>query len=185
MSFPKPNKLFEIMDIKGVKVFAHWSVLLIGAVMLLGATEKPLLALAVFVAYYGVILIHECGHMVAARCKGCAVWSIELYPIWGITRFSQPYSRLDRCVIAWAGVLAQAIFGAPVVVWVETFGYTHFEPVNAILAILGFFSLSIAALNLLPVPPLDGAIAWGLLPALFKPSARPVKRDPSWRSSWR
>jgi hypothetical protein len=135
------NKLFEVMEIRSVKVFFHWSVLLIGAVILLGALEEPLLAFAVLAAYFGVILIHECGHMVAAQRKGCAVLSIEVYPIWGITRFSQPYSRFDLCVIAWGGVLAQAIVGVPLVAWVEIFGYTRFQAVNAILAILGFLSL--------------------------------------------
>lgn len=184
MLFSRRSKLLQIMEIKGVKVFAHWSVVLIGTIVLLGGVQEPLLAFAVLAAYYGLILIHECGHMIAARRKGCAVWSIELYPVWGITRFSEPYSRFDACVIAWAGVAAQGIVSVPLVAWVEVFGYTHFEPVNAVLAILGFFSLGIAALNLLPVPPLDGAIAWALLPALFKPSTRPARREPNWRS-WR
>jgi membrane-associated protease RseP (regulator of RpoE activity) len=135
--------------------------------------------------YYGVILIHECGHMVAAQSKGCAVSSIELYPVWGITRFEEPYSRFDDCVIAWGGVAAQALIGVPLVVWVEVFGYTHSQAVNAVLAILGFFSLSMAVFNLLPLRPLDGATAWGLIPAIFKRSrARVAKREPGWRS-WR
>ncbi|PYU54184.1 MAG: hypothetical protein DMG55_32380 [Acidobacteria bacterium] len=80
--------------------------------------------------------------------------------------------------------MAQVIVGVPLVAWVEIFGYTRFQAVNAILAILGFSSLSMAVLNLLPVRPLDGAIAWGL-PALFKRShARPAKREPGWKS-WR
>jgi Zn-dependent protease len=184
MHFSRRSKLFEIMEIKGVKVFAHWAVLLIGTVVLLGGVQEPLLAFAVLASYYGLILIHECGHMIAARRNGCTVWSVELHPVWGITRFSQPYSRFDPCVIAWAGVVAQGIVGIPLVAWVEVFGYTHFEAVNAVLAILGFFNLSIAVLNLLPVPPLDGAIAWGLLPALLKPSTRPARGESGWRS-WR
>ena len=92
--------------------------------------------------------------------------SIELYPIWGITRFGERYSRFDHCVIAWGGGVAQVIVGVPLVAWLEIFGYTRFQAVNAILAILGFSSLSMAVLNLLPVRPLDGAIAWGLPPAL-------------------
>ena len=74
-------KLVEIMEINGVKVFFHWSVLFIGALILLGATEEPRLAFTVLVAYYGVILIHKCGHMIAAQRKGCSVSSIVLYPI--------------------------------------------------------------------------------------------------------
>jgi Zn-dependent protease len=185
MRLLKLNKLFEVMEVRGVKVFAHWSVLLIGAVILIGALEEPLLAITVLAAYYGVILIHECGHMIAAQRKGCRVWSIELYPLWGITRFSEPYSHFDQCVIAWGGIVAQAIVALPLLIWAETFGYTRFQAVNAILAILGFFSLSVAGFNLLPMRPLDGAIAWGLLPAFLKRlRAKPARRKRGW-PSWR
>jgi len=185
MRLPKLNKLIEVMQIWGVKVFVHWSVLLIGAIILLGAVEDAPLVFTILGAYYGVILLHECGHLVAAQRKGCAVWSIELYPIWGITRFAEPYSRYDHCIIAWGGVVAQALVAVPLLVWVEVFGYTRFQVVNAILAIFGFFSLSTIVFNLLPIRPLDGAIAWGLFPAFFKRSStRPAKREPGWRS-WR
>jgi Zn-dependent protease len=123
--------------------------------------------------------------MVAAQSKGCAVWSIELYPLWGITRFNEPYSSRDHCIIAWGGVIAQALVGIPLVAWVEMFGYTPYQPANAALAILGFFSLSLVVFNLLPVRPLDGAIAWRLLPTVLKRSSMRVsKREPGWRS-WR
>jgi Zn-dependent protease len=171
MRLPKINRLSELTEIRKVKVFVHWSAFPIGAAaILLGALGGPgrLLALAGLVAYYGVIFIHECGHMVAAQCRGCEVSSIELYPIGGITRFSEPDSRVDQCAIAWGGVVAQIIVGLPLAAWVVAFGYTRFQPVNAILAILGFFSLSVAALNLVPIRPLDGAAAWRLLPVLFE-----------------
>ena len=74
-------KLVEIIEINGVKVFFHWSVLLIGGLILLGAVEDPRLAFTVLAACYSVILIHECGHMVAARCKGCLVTSIEIHAV--------------------------------------------------------------------------------------------------------
>src|SRR5438132_12248531 len=46
--------------------------------------------------------------------------------------------------------------------------YVHwsvFEAINALLAFLGFYSLFVAAFNLIPIAPLDGATAWGLIPA--------------------
>lgn len=173
------------MEIRGVKVYAHWSVVLIGTVILLGAVEEPWLSFVVLLSYYGVILIHECGHMIAAQRKGCAVWSIELYPVWGITRFDEPYFSRDYCIIAWSGVLAQALIAIPLVAWVEVFGYTPYQPANAVLAILGFFSMSMVVFNLLPVRPLDGAIAWRLLLTLFRRSSTHTqKSEPGWRS-WR
>jgi Zn-dependent protease len=183
---PELKRLYEVMEIKGVKVFAHWSVTLIGIVVSLGAISEPGTAIPGLLSYYGVILLHECGHMIAAQRKGCVVWSIELYPIWGITRFNEPYSRYDHCVIAWGGVIAQAVVAVPIVILCETFGYSRFQPLNTVLGMFGFFSLFVAAFNLIPAPPLDGSIAWGLVPVLFRRAvrSRTERREPGWRS-WR
>ena len=173
------------MEIKRVNVFVHWSLLLIGTLILLGAVENPLLSFTVLVSYYGVILLHDCGHIFAALRRGCEVFSIELYPIWGITQFTLPFSAFDQCVIAWGGVAAQALVAVPLIGCAELLGYSRFEPVSAILAIWGFFSLSMAIFNLLPIQPLDGATAWRLLPALVKRSpGAEVRRERGWRS-WR
>jgi Zn-dependent protease len=162
------KRLYHVMEINGVKVYAHWSVLLIGCVVLMGAFSEPSTAIPGLLCYYGVILLHECGHMVAAQRKGYPVWSIELYPIWGIARFSEPYSHYDRCVIAWGGVLAQLLVAVPVIVVGELIGPTKYASLNTVFAMFGFFSLFVAAFNLIPAPPLDGSIAWGLVPAVFR-----------------
>ena len=183
MSPPNLKKQFEIMQISGVKVYAHWSVLLIGAIILLGAFEDAGPALVVLISYYGVILLHECGHMVVARRRGCTVFSMELYPIWGLTRFSEPYSRFDHCLIAWGGVLAQSIVAIPILIWLSAFGYTRWNSLNAALGCFGVFSLTVAIFNLIPARPLDGATAWGLIPQLFRRARHQrSKREPRWRS---
>lgn len=178
----KWRRLIEVMQIHGVRVFLHWSVLLVGAIILLGNLKRPSDSFLVLGAYYGVIILHECGHMFAAQRMGYGVHSIELYPFWGITVYQAPSSRFDRCLITWAGVAAQAVVAIPLVIWVEVFGFTHYAPVDSILVVLGYFNLFIAAFNLLPIRPLDGATAWGLLPALFKfVRPRASRREPDWR----
>ena len=162
------RKLTELMKINRVSVCVHWSVLVIAALMLLNAPRQPVLTLVGVTAWLAVMLIHECGHMIAAHRRNCDVFAIELYPIFGITRFEIPWSHFDHCVIAWGGVLAQAIIGVPFVAWIVIVGYTPFEPVNAVLALLGGYSLIVAALNLLPVAPLDGAIAWQIIPEFIR-----------------
>ncbi len=67
------NSFVEVIEIRHVKVYAHWSVLAIGGLFLVGALERPLELLVALFSYYGVILLHECGHMVAAQRKGCRV----------------------------------------------------------------------------------------------------------------
>jgi Zn-dependent protease len=161
------DKKTKIGQIRGVDAFVHWTVFLVAAVILAGVLRRPGLTLLGLAAYWGVLLIHETGHLIAAQRLGCPVFSIEIYPIFGITRFGTPWSRLDHCKIAWAGVLAQAVVAVPLVAWVAVFGYTRFEALNMLFAILGFFSLGVAVFNLLPTPPLDGATAWGIFPALL------------------
>lgn len=161
------RSLFEIMRIKGVPVYAHWSVLLVGAYLLLRAIDQPRESAVVWVCYFGVILIHECGHLILAHRKGCEVHSIQLYAVFGITIFDAPRSRRDLCEIAWGGVLAQAVIAVPIYVWVAIFGFPRNGLVSIAFAMLGFFSLFIAAVNLIPVAPLDGKNAWFLFYILY------------------
>src|SRR6266851_2785586 len=79
MRLPKLKKLVEVMQIRGVKVFVHWSVLLIGAIILLGAVEDAPLAFTVLGAYYGVILLHECGHMVRQTRAGLEILALKRF----------------------------------------------------------------------------------------------------------
>jgi membrane-associated protease RseP (regulator of RpoE activity) len=140
----------EVLRIKGVPVYVHWSVWAIVALILFNVIRHPLESLLGLVAYLSVLLIHETGHLIAAQRMHCEVLSIRLYPIFGATNFEMPWSKFDHCVIAWGGVLAQAVVAAPIVVGVTLFGYTRFEAVHAVLAILGFFSVGVAIFNLLP-----------------------------------
>jgi membrane-associated protease RseP (regulator of RpoE activity) len=176
------QKLTHIMKIRGVDVYVHWTVFLIAAFMILGAIQRPALTIVGLICYLSVFLIHETGHLLTAHRRRSEVFSVKLYPIFGITSFESPWTRLDHCIIAWGGVLAQAVIAIPLVLWVKVFGFTPFEPLNAVFAILGFFSLGVALFNLLPIPPLDGATAWGLFPALIE-RARKGKRKTS--TDWR
>jgi hypothetical protein len=170
LEFPLPikvDKLTRILRIRGVDVYVHWTLIVIWAVLLFNAISKPLLCLVALFCYTGVILIHECGHLIAAQKLHTTVYSIELYPICGVCRFAAPWSRLDHCVIAWGGVAAQAVVAIPAILWLSIFGYSNLQPINAAIVLLGPFSLFIAAMNLLPTGNLDGKVAWGLLPALI------------------
>jgi Zn-dependent protease len=184
------KRLTRVVRVDGVDVYFHWSTFVVGGVLLLGSLPSLQVALVAVGAYLGVLLLHEWGHVLAARRRRCVAWSIEIYPIVGLTRYSAPHSYFDDCVIAWGGVLAQSAVAIPLVVWVSVFGYTSSAQTNAVLALLGYFSLLIAVLNLLPVPRLDGAKAWPLLPMLLSRAIRAYQRRRSrpaarrWGSPW-
>jgi stage IV sporulation protein FB len=165
-----------------VDVFIHWSVFAIAIVMLIGVLSRPLTTLIGIACWIGVMLLHECGHMFAAKRRGSDVHAIELYPIFALTRYQTPWSRFDHAVIAWGGVLAQGVIAVPVVLWIKFVGYTPFEAANEVLVFFGAFSLAIAIFNLLPVQPLDGFMAWQIVPATYDRLRRKErKKAVGWR----
>lgn len=85
-------------------------------------------------------------------------------------------------MIAWGGVVAQAVVAFPLVTWVALFGFTRSDALNVAIGILGYYGLALAAFNLVPAPPLDGAKAWYLIPELVK-RAR-TSRTKSKRVGW-
>ena len=98
------------------------------------------------------LLIHELAHSFTASRLGYRISSIELQPFGCVARLMrEPSAPLDSAAIAAAGPLASMLLcvsGAAI----ETFAP------NSAAHLEGFvsFNLGIAALNLLPVLPLDG-----------------------------
>jgi Zn-dependent protease len=162
------GRLTRVAQVRGVDVYVHWSIFAIGILILAGAIRKPASTLIGMAAYLGLLIIHESGHLMMARRRGYQPYSMALYPIFGLASFEAPDSRMDRALIAWGGVLAQMLVAIPLTLYIVVLGYTRFETLNAVLAILGGYSLCVAAFNLLPVRPLDGSRAWDIVPAWFE-----------------
>lgn len=158
-------RLTCVARIYDVDVYVHWSIFAIAIVILAGLTRKPASTLAGMAAYLSLLILHESGHLMMARRRGYQAFCMALYPIFGLAQFEAPDSRLDRALIAWGGVLAQWVVAIPLTLYIAIVGYTPFEPLNAVLAILGGYSLLVAAFNLLPIRPLDGSKAWDIIPA--------------------
>lgn len=176
-----------VFRLQRVKVHVHWSVLLLAAGLVGMAGRQFLEALLGVVSIFGVVLLHEWGHVLAARRQGCLVDGIEVFPFLGRTLYSSPYSRLEDGVVAWSGSLLQLAVATPVIALVNRFGFTPWGAANAVLFCFGYFSAGIAAFNLLPMPPLDGARAWPILPALVRHRWRQIaaRRPPQGPDRWR
>jgi Zn-dependent protease len=158
--------------LSGATVYVHWSVILIAGLLLIGAIENAPSTLFLVSAYLGILFLHEFGHLVAATRRGYAVWSIELYPFHGFTRYAAPHSHYDACVVAWGGVLAQLAVAVPLILWTAVFGFTSIGVVNALIAMFGYLSAVFAVFNLAPVSRLDGATAWQIVPYLWRKALR-------------
>jgi Zn-dependent protease len=152
----------------GVPIFVHWSVPALCLFFLGTGVGRILTAVAAIAAYLTMLLLHEVGHQVVAQRLGYHVKAIRIYPVHGTCQFDAPYSRLHDALVAWGGPLAQLIVAVPLVVFVKLRGLTRIEPVDAVLAILGFFSLLVAIFNLIPLARLDGRKAWSLVPIAWE-----------------
>ncbi len=179
----KFQRYTEIMRIKRVPVYAHWSLLLVGALILIGAVERPAETLALWGSFFGLILLHECGHMIVAQRMKYEVTAIRLFPIHGCVWHEQPWSRYEDALIAWGGVAAQAVVAVPLIAFTAIFGFTRFPALNAAIGVLGYYSAAVAVFNLLPAAWLDGSKAWYVVPELIKRWRKPPAK--ARRTGWR
>jgi Zn-dependent protease len=154
---------------RGVPVLLHWSVLIALPWFYIVHRNLPDMALA-FLSLFGLLLVHELGHAAVARWRKVAVDEIQLFIMHGQCLHEQPERKSDEIWIAWGGVAAQAIllvlaFGVSQLLEARNYSlYLFAYPVLRTLVEVNFILIVI---NLLPVPPLDGAKAWPVLPLVW------------------
>jgi Zn-dependent protease len=150
---------FALGSVLGVPLFVHWS-LPLGPILLSGLRFAP----GLYVGILAIILVHELGHALLARHRGCEVKAIEMHAFGGVCR-SEVHTALDGIVIAWGGVLAQAWLYIVVVALSLLWTPTTRAMIDLVYA-LTVSNLVVAAVNLIPLGPLDGKEAWQIFRAL-------------------
>jgi Zn-dependent protease len=152
---------------RGADVRAHWT-LPLGAAVFSGGRFVP----GFWLGFFLLVLIHEVGHALLVRRFRCRVISIDIHGLGGVCRWNGSPSPIQRAHIAWGGVHAQlAVFGITVGA-LALLGDPDARFVAQVVSAFTTTNLWLIALNLLPVPPLDGAEAWKL-PRLLR--ARSVR----------
>ena len=97
------------------------------------------------------LLLHESGHLLAAKAMGEALCELRLSPLGAALRLSgPPASRSSEAFLAAAGPAASLLFAT------VTAGLLYFFPTLSFLRGLYRYHLALAAVNLLPALPLDG-----------------------------
>jgi len=145
----------------------HWS-LLLGAALFCALQPRPLLVLG----YATVVLAHVLGHALAVAGTGLRVEGAMLHGLGGELLGTGEVSPVRRSVIALSGVAAQAVLLAlAALVAMPADLHEAFTRRNGVMLLL----------NLLPVKPLDGALAWKL-PARLS-AARRLRRRGELRAS--
>ncbi|MCC6554940.1 MAG: hypothetical protein IT372_18355 [Polyangiaceae bacterium] len=146
---------------RGAPVRLHWT-LPLGA-LVFGQLE---LVPAYWLAFAILIFVHELGHAVVVdRCRQRVV-SIDIHGFGGACRWAGSVTPMQRALIAWGGVLGQLALLLGTRAAVLAFG----EPTTAfqhhVAHAFVMTNVILMALNLLPIPPLDGVEAWRIVPLL-------------------
>ncbi len=158
----------------GVPIKLHFSIL-VAAVVLGGFRFQP----GFLVAYPCLLLVHELGHAVLVRRLGHRVVGIEVTGLGGVCDWSGNATPFEEAAIAWGGVLAQLVvlIAAELCLWTS-------PPTSRfaweVAGTLTDTNLWLMAINLLPIPPLDGARAWGIIGAYRARSSSSLPHG-TWR----
>jgi Zn-dependent protease len=147
----------EVGSVGRVPVLFHWS-LPLGMLWLSSFTLRP----GVWLGYLTVILVHEAGHALLVRRYGLAVHAIEVHALGGLCRHAGGATPEQTSVIAWGGVLAQALLYGATTALLAVLPLRPGPLLWQFVSVLLTTNLWLIAINLLPLPGLDGAQAWRL-----------------------
>lgn len=97
------------------------------------------------------LIVHECGHVFAARYMREPMAELDVYPFGAAIRMAKPLAdRPTEFFIALAGPAASLLFATVAA------GIMHFFPKTVFLSAFAAYSLFLCAINLVPALPLDG-----------------------------
>jgi Zn-dependent protease len=170
---------FELGRIAGIRVGAHWSLLVVFALIVWslasavfpdqneGLGDGTYLAMAIVAAllFFASILLHELGHAIQARRDGMEIEGITLWLFGGVAQFRGAFpSAGAEFRIAIAGPIVTLALGIlfMAIAWLTKMS----EEIDGVAAWLGYINLTLLVFNLLPALPLDGgrvlrAALWG------------------------
>lgn len=157
---------FPIGTVKGTVIRIHLTFLLfllwIGGSALAQGGQREALATVVFVCLlFLCVLLHEFGHVFAARRYGVQTPDITLLPIGGVARLERiPEKPAEELVVALAGPAVNVVIAA--LLFLVLGGFPAMEatevqsPGRGILERLAWVNIALVVFNLIPAFPMDG-----------------------------
>jgi Zn-dependent protease len=179
-----PFKPVHLCSILGVPVSAHWSVLLWPSLYILLSDwhlahrwQNCLFGACLLVGLYTCLLVHEFAHVLMGRCSGYSTKGVYLLPIGCVAEFEQPPHEPEEIPICIAGpmasVLLAGVFASAAVLFRDPQSFVPYF-LHELLQLMAFANIIIAALNLLPIFPLDGGRIARSLTALAIARVKPT-----------
>lgn len=173
-----PRGTLHIATVARVPIYAHWSILL--GMFLLGG--RSVANVGQWFGFIVVILVHEFGHVWLFRKYHYPPALVYIHGFGGECRSYGSPTPWEASVIAWGGIVAQAAL------WNLAFWPTYFGVLPSSVGTSGFFTAILGfnvlamGINLIPVAPLDGHLAWQL-PWLLYQRLQSRRKQPRRRTS--
>ncbi|MFZ5442004.1 MAG: hypothetical protein ACOZQL_18505 [Myxococcota bacterium] len=124
-----------------------------------------------------LIFVHEVGHAVLVRANGAWVQSIDFLLLGGECSWQGTVTPLGQSVIAWGGVLGQALLLGVVHGVLAITGQPTEPFLIALVFVLTVSNVWMMGLNLLPIRPLDGSRAWLVFPRAVAQLRKPRRLE--------
>lgn len=157
-----------IGKLRGAGIRIHWSVPL-GVLAFTGFRLAP----GAWLGFVLLILVHELGHALAViTARGLRLTAVDVLGFGGLCRFEGYPTPARRVLVAWGGVLAQAVLLAATAIALAVLGRPASPFVDDLAGVFTRVNGWVILVNLLPIPPLDGVEAWGVFPLLRAARAR-------------
>ncbi len=179
MSLSKYKKI-RLTTFAGVPIYMGWSLYPVLALVLVGMFTDISFLLGAL-SWWGVLLLHELGHMWAARRNRLRVMGIELHLLHGLCWYEESGVPYENYLVAWGGVFFQFLVAIPCFVLWGTLGDKVPWYLATPILFFGPISLFIAVINLAPSAGLDGETCWKAIPLYLK--IRKSKRKENF-SKW-
>jgi Zn-dependent protease/CBS domain-containing protein len=158
---------WRIGRIAGIDVYMHFTFLiLLGWVALShyqahGDLMEALSGVVFILALFGIVVLHELGHALAARRYGIRTRDITLLPIGGVARLERmPEDPGQELVVALAGPAVNVVLAALCFAWLVG---ERLAPLDEALKVGGEFvsqlfwvNVALVLFNMLPAFPMDG-----------------------------
>jgi Zn-dependent protease len=159
---------WKIGRIAGIGVYVHFTFLILIAFLGIAFYQQThslagvLAGMLLIACLFGIIVLHELGHALAARHYGIATRDITLLPIGGVARLERmPEKPLQELVVALAGPAVNVVLAVFFFVLAELGeGLAHDSRVldagDRLLDQLVYVNVMLVVFNLIPAFPMDG-----------------------------
>jgi Zn-dependent protease len=162
------GRAWRIGTVAGIALYVHWTFPLlllwvaVGTLLTGDGVAAAASALALVLAVFAAVVLHELGHALVARRLGIGTLGITLLPFGGVSRLAAGAGRpRDELLVALAGPLVSLALALLLLLGLVLAGGSPTPGADAwagerLVARLAWINALLAAFNLLPAFPLDG-----------------------------